>query len=295
MNSNTKYENLINHHLKRFPQDQNFVKLLLQNEEFLPEEKSYGSWLKFNLNSIERGEIFISTIEKKIGPIKGLKVLDVGAGSGGASIAFYKHGCDVTAVEIDDIRLKWLKSRIKDHKIPIQIINQPIEEINFTNKYDLIYCNAVLEHVFNWKSFLHRLLEINQGHIYLSWPNKYSILEILSDSHYRLFGATFLTGKLRFLQKYYLKMMKIKRNPCVISVPTLFSVKKLIAKNSNLHQVAPFFPSSFEKIQNPERINYKPARIILIVMKKLMIPCSFMVKIAWSIRKTREILISKVM
>jgi ubiquinone/menaquinone biosynthesis C-methylase UbiE len=270
------------------------VNLLLQNEEFLPEEKPYGSWLKFNVNSIERSEIFISTIEKKVGPIKGLKVLDVGAGSGGASIAFYKHGCDVTAVEIDDIRLKWLKSRIKDHEIPLQIINQPIEKINFKNKYDLIYCNAVLEHVFNWQSFLHRILEINQGHIYLSWPNKYSILEILSDSHYRLFGATFLTGKLRFLQKYYLKMMKIKRNPCVISVPTLFSVKKFIAKNSNLQKVEHFIPSSFEKIVNPEMINYKPARIILIVMKKLKIPCPFIIKIACSVRKTREILISKV-
>jgi len=286
-------KNLVNDHLERFSEDQKFVTLLLENAEFSPDDKSYSSWLKFNLNGIERGQMFINTIEKRLGSLAGLNVLDIGAGAGGASIAFHKHGCNVTAVELDDTRLKWLRTRLRDHKIPIQTITKPIEEIDFKDKYDLIYCNAVLEHVSNWKSFLHRLLEINKGHIYLSWPNKFSILQIISDSHYGLFGATFLTGKLGFLQHYYLKIMKINRNAWVTSVPTLFTVRRFIRNYSSFRKVEHFLPSSFTKIQYPEKINYKPARIVLMAMKKWNISHSFIIRFIVSTRKTHDILISK--
>jgi hypothetical protein len=294
MQPNTTYEHLITPHLQRFPEDRRFVALLLQNQEFSPQDRSYESWLQYNVNSLERGEDFITTIEKQLGSVRGFNILDVGAKSGGASIAFYRRGCSVTAVEIDSTRLHWLRRRIEDHDASIHILATPIEELSFAEHYDLIYCSDVLEHVSNWRLFLRRLLAIDHDRIYLSWPHKYSPFEIVSDSHYALFGATFLTGRLRFLQDYYLRIMNIDRDAWVMAAPRLLSVKNCILKASNVHKVEHFVPLSFQKIENPERINHRPSRVVLAIMKKAGVPDSCLVRLACSVRKTHQIVISKV-
>ena len=154
-------QQLISEHLEKHPQDRDYVEHLLENQEFVPSDKAYAGWFRFNLHGIERGEALIKRIEKQVGPISGLDVLDIGAGGGGNSIAFSNHGCNVTAIEIDENRLGWLRARIKDHDLPIDVIPDPIEDVEFDKKFDLIICNAVLEHVNDWRSFLDHRSEDN--------------------------------------------------------------------------------------------------------------------------------------
>ena len=85
-------------HLARHPRDRSYVDLLLANREFSPADKQYPGWLRYNLNGIDSGRRLITRIEELIGPLREARVLDIGAGGGGNSIALAEHGCRVTAV-----------------------------------------------------------------------------------------------------------------------------------------------------------------------------------------------------
>lgn len=279
-------------HLEIYPKDENYIKLLLENKEFSPSDKSYRSWLTYNLSGIDIGNQLIHRLENIIGPIKGMNVLDVGAGGGGNSIAFARHGCVVTSIEIDDLRLAWLRTRVNDHGLSIRILQDRIENINFPKRFDLITCNAVLEHVDVWKTFLGKLLDISNGHIYLCWPNKFSILEIISDQHYGLFGAVFLTGKLQWLQKYYIRIFGINRNAWVTEVPSLRSVKSLVLKRNSNYTIVPMLPVGIEKLDTPNSINNTSARNAIMVLKRFGVSANGLRKIIASQRNSHEILIA---
>ena len=94
---------------------------------------------------------------------------------------------------------------------------------------------------------MQQLLEISDGSIYLCWPNKFSILEIISDQHYGLFGTSFLTGRMRWLQKYYIRLFGIKRNPWVIDIPTLSAVSSAVSKYASSKKIAGVLPESINK------------------------------------------------
>src|SRR5262245_26382285 len=93
-------DRLISNHLRRYPEDREYVDLLLLNPEFAPQDKRYEGWLRHNLHGIESGDELIRRLEVPIGSIKGKRVLDIGAGGGGNTIALARHGCHVSALEI---------------------------------------------------------------------------------------------------------------------------------------------------------------------------------------------------
>jgi 2-polyprenyl-3-methyl-5-hydroxy-6-metoxy-1,4-benzoquinol methylase len=283
---------LVNKHLESHPRDKNYVDLLLQNKEFSPNDKAYYSWLKYNLSGIENGNNLIDLLEEKIGPIQKFNVLDIGAGGGGNSIAFAKYGCDVTAIEIDDIRVDWIRTRVRDHGVNINIIKKPIETVTFKNKFDLIICNAVLEHVGDWKTFLRKLIDVSKGYIYLCWPNKYSLLEIISDSHYKLFGAVFFTGRLQRLQKYYIRVFGIKRNAWVTTIPSLSQIKKIIIGQKIKYSIEHVLPKELKKINIPNKMNHTLARRVIRILKLIGVSINLINKIIILEKNTYQILIT---
>jgi SAM-dependent methyltransferase len=285
-------DRLISKHLDRYPNDKRYVDYLLKNEEFSTEDRSYESWLRYNLHGIDSGNSLIQRLEEKIGTLKGLRVLDIGAGGGGNAIAFARHGCRVVALEIDDLRKSWLKARVEDYALPIAIIEGSIESGELGGPFDLVICNAVLEHVENWKSFMLHLLDLCHGNIYLCWPNRYSILEILFDQHYGLFGAVFLTGRLRWLQKYYIRLFGIKRHAWVTAVPSLRAVHKHVSKNKDGAIFEPMLPMEMSKINNPASINHPVARNVLKFLKHMGLSTRQLTALVAMQRTNHEVLIT---
>jgi 2-polyprenyl-3-methyl-5-hydroxy-6-metoxy-1,4-benzoquinol methylase len=103
---------------------------------------------------------------------KDFKVLDYGGGIGFYSYAFTKLGYEVTLVDKDEEALNYAKKKFPNI---YQIKN--LDDLDpFTDKYDLIYCNQVIEHVTDPDQFLKSLKTLlnYKGTIILTTPNQMS-------------------------------------------------------------------------------------------------------------------------
>ena len=83
-----------------------------------------------------------------IGDISGLRILDVGCGSGRWSIQMAKLGANVTALDISREMIKLAKERAAKSNINnIIFSNEKLEDLNYFNCFDLIIGVTVFQHV----------------------------------------------------------------------------------------------------------------------------------------------------
>jgi SAM-dependent methyltransferase len=261
---------MVTSHLSACPADAEYVRLLTSNAEFSPADPTYDSWLKFNLNGIERGREIIQRIEHRMGPI-----------------ALHQHGCKVSAIEIDPRRVEWLRTRTKAHGADVTIYTQPIERLGLWGEYDIITCDAVLEHVADWRLLLREILRLQPKLVFLTYPNKTALLSMWSDPHYGLAGAVFLEGKLRWLQRPYIRLRGIRHDAWVTAIPLLSTVRRYVEHRG--YRVERSYPSSFAKLDRPETIRFAPARRAVRAMHRLRVPIGAIRSLALSQRKTHEL------
>lgn len=109
------------------------------------------------------------------------KILDVGAGPGTFLEAMYKHKKNITSLDINKNLLRELKNKYPD----IKIVQGSALKLPFKNKsFDIVFSNAVIEHVGDWKNQKKFAKEIQRvgKKWFITTPNKYFFLE----PHYRV-------------------------------------------------------------------------------------------------------------
>ncbi len=79
------------------------------------------------------------TLEKNLR--KGMKVLDIGTGTGFLAILAAKRGCDVTAVDIDDEAFRIAKENVKKNDVFVKVLKSNLLD-SVRGKFDLIVFNA---------------------------------------------------------------------------------------------------------------------------------------------------------
>ena len=201
-------------------------------EEFLPPKThpQYQQWKEFNINAVERGQLIIKKIELYV-DINGKKCLDLGCGTGGISVAFAKSGGNIVSIDSKDthpLLLKIARARAKEEKVGLQIVCADGQKSPFHDEvFDIIICNDVIEHVSKPPQLakeISRLLKPN-GILYLTAPNKFSLLSIYRDQHYELFGVILLP---RVLAKIYVtKIRKMEARYTVGYIPTYRYLKRM--------------------------------------------------------------------
>ena len=115
----------------------------------------------------------VSYIEDKV-KLKGLDILDIGCG-GGISEALSKKGANVTAIDLADGPLEVAKIRQKESKLDIRYEKKSTSElVDEGNKYDVITCLEMLEHVPDPAEIVKNCADLtkNGGHLFFSTINR---------------------------------------------------------------------------------------------------------------------------
>lgn len=132
---------------------------------------------------------------------KGLNILDIGSGEGGTSSYFSECNL-VFSYDLNLVRLKRQQKKFHNQLL----INGMAEHLPFPDSsFDLVILQDVIEHIAGRDLLvieLKRILKSN-GLIYLSTPNKLSLLNIISDPHW---GIPLLSlFKRDRIKKYFLR------------------------------------------------------------------------------------------
>ncbi|MGQ9722436.1 MAG: class I SAM-dependent methyltransferase [Candidatus Jordarchaeum sp.] len=171
---------------EKYGHDENQFKKLLQQLILPPKQHPRFKIIElYHLTGVNRGNLIVSLFRGRL-EINKLKVLDVGCGSGGVSIAFARNGARVVSIDVNGNCTKITKVRACEEKVLIDVSNTDACNTPFRDEvFDILVCNDVVEHISNINKFfleIGRLLKAG-GVIFIETHNKLSPYIILSDPH----------------------------------------------------------------------------------------------------------------
>ena len=239
-------------------------------EEFLPDRSSplYQVTAEYAFSAVERGLLIADIIEKHTA-VQGSRVVDLGSGEGGVSIAFALRGAETTALDAEPDRIDRMNVWASEHNVYVNgMVADAMETGLPDGQFDIVICNDLMEHVRQPQKLayeINRLLK-EGGIAYLSVPNKLSIFGFLRDSHLGLTGIIWMP---RWLARIYAERIRRRtKYYTVFVVPTHRYLKKIF-REAGIELTPVFTESPSEKIINPHLMNPSPKRKMLMIMRKL--------------------------
>lgn len=189
-------------------------------------------WLKGSLDMVKKGHLIADMVARHV-DIQKKRVLDIGSGDGGVSVAFAQRGAKTVGLDYNPERCKLGRLRAKDYDVKISFFTGNAQNMSFIEgSFDIVICNAVIEHVTNPKrlaSEISRILK-PKGLLFLDTPSRYSILQLVSDTHYNLFGISIMP---KWLAEFYTVHIRKRYNKYdVESLKSFRFLKKTFKKNN---------------------------------------------------------------
>jgi 2-polyprenyl-3-methyl-5-hydroxy-6-metoxy-1,4-benzoquinol methylase len=230
-----------------------------------PEHPNFNRWKRSREISIERGKFVKKILSQFKNPVN-LKILDVGSGFGGTVQNFVSSGNKIFSVEIDEFKLKQQPDVEGVFKILADVYTLSTNE-----KFDIIILQDLIEHLKNPEEFLSYILNFlkDDGIIYLSTPNRLSIINFFSDPHW---GFPFISiMKRKTLKKFFIPIFRkseIHRN----DIAELLSLKKLrkVFTNYGLDYQLKTTTAVRTLFENPEQIIWSDFHLSLLkILMKL--------------------------
>ena len=196
-----------------------------------PTHPLYGQSKRYNLEAERRGER-IAALLCLPRDIPGKKVLDIGCGTGGISVAFAKKHASVFSLEPNDthpLLMDLTIARAEKARVSLNAVIARGEEIPLAeHSFDIIILNDVLEHVQAPWAVMREAARVLRadGLMYISTPNKYSFAQILREGHSGLFGVTLLPPKLAAF--YATRIRKVSDTYTVNKIHSYGAVRKYL-------------------------------------------------------------------
>lgn len=114
---------------------------------FDKEASSYDEWYKTKFGSL------VDVVEtdlafKLFKPEKGMRVLDIGCGTGNFSIKLAEKGCKVIGVDISQEMLKIAREKAKKKNLDIEFYNMDVYNLDFQDQtFDAVFSMAAFEFI----------------------------------------------------------------------------------------------------------------------------------------------------
>ena len=93
-------------------------------------------------------------------PLNGLKILDIGCGGGLLCEPLSRLGASMTGIDASKNNIEVAKLHSLEMNLNIKYIHCPPENLNFTEKFDVILNMEVVEHVSNVSLFIQNCSEL---------------------------------------------------------------------------------------------------------------------------------------
>ncbi len=170
-------------------------------------EKVIQDWL----TKPSQAEGIAEDFESRVGPLKGLRVLDAGSGNGGISIAFAKRGAEVEGVDIEEDLVAIARAEAAACGSSAKFICYDGTTLPFSDhSFDAAISVSVIEHVANPARYLSEILRVLKpdGKFYLAFPNRL----YPKETHTGLWGLTYLSRPLVDLYVHLTKHNPLEEN-----------------------------------------------------------------------------------
>ena len=169
------------------------------------EHPNYERWERGRQAAYKRAEV-VKSIITTVRSCRNMRILDLGSGEGGTS-SLLSDSNTVISYDLSIARLKRQQKSAQNYPL----INGNAESLSFKDSsFDVIILQDVIEHIENRKTLISELCRVldESGIIYLSTPNKFSVLNIISDPHWGipLLGLFKRAG----IKKYFLRFLRKK-------------------------------------------------------------------------------------
>jgi 2-polyprenyl-3-methyl-5-hydroxy-6-metoxy-1,4-benzoquinol methylase len=145
----------------------------------------YAAWRDGRIWQERRQDSRLRMIERYGGPIAGSRILDLGSGMGGASVALALAGAHVTAFEYNRAYCDIIRLRAARYALKLPVINGAGEALPFADgEFDAAICWDVVEHVRDPDALLGELARVVRpgGRVLLTVINRLAF----RDPHYHM-------------------------------------------------------------------------------------------------------------
>lgn len=191
--------------------------------EYNPAHPNFERWQKARDHSLERSK-FVKSIIDKATELSGKVILDLGSGEGSTSQLLSRNNF-VVSLEVKPERIK----KISGSKLLQPLLADAFKLPFKKNSFDIIIMQDVVEHFECTDNLANELFSLlkSDGIIYLSTPNKLSLINIIADPHW---GMPLLSlFKREKIKKYFLKFFR-KADYNRTDIAELFSFNDILKK-----------------------------------------------------------------
>lgn len=121
------------------------------------------------------GQILLADQERVLaeflGDVRGLRVLDLGTGTGRAALALARRGAHVTGVDASAEMLAMARARAAQEGLTIELSEGDAHRLSFPDRtFDAAVCLRVLMHVPDWKRALGEVCRVTRGRVVFDYP-----------------------------------------------------------------------------------------------------------------------------
>lgn len=153
--------------------------------------RDFARWRERRINQEQYQDERLDLLERSAGPLRDMRLLDLGAGMGGFAVAAALRGAGVTACEYNPAYCRIIELRAARHNLRLPVFNAAGEALPFPDaSFDAVVAWDVLEHVQDPLQVLAELRRVLRpgGHALITAINRRAWI----DPHYHIRGINWL-------------------------------------------------------------------------------------------------------